>query len=55
MFRYGMDIEGHSTMALRQSKQNAKRRYCSTVKVMMFVLVKQLTSVKWLFDYSRHV
>ena len=21
---------------------------------MMFVLVKQLTSVKWLFDYSRH-
>ena len=27
------DIEGHSTMALRQSKQNAKRRCCSTVKV----------------------
>ena len=24
MFRYGMDIEGHSTMALRQSKQNEK-------------------------------
>ena len=36
------------------SQENSVKVEALTRIVMMFVLVKDLTSVKWLFDYSRH-
>ena len=54
-FNLDSDTEGHSTMALWQSKQNAKRDTVQVVQHQMYVLVKQLTFfIKWLLDDSCH-